>query len=242
MNIKVMDTMEAIIIDDATGKAMYFGGTNTGSVSQTVSTEKIKGYIGNEVMSITNSDKEFKFTVENALFAEEGILLANGCDEFTSGSIDIKQVDRCKAETDATKVVIKLTEEPKTGTKVIVKDIFGTEIAATADATDKKKYTVTSGEVGIEYDAIYTVTKATAEYIDLDNRKTGKNKHVQLHTIGYNPITNEVYCDYYWDFYSCVPQPVEMSTGAGKNNGTKIDFETMAIGGSYGRFIKVKRA
>jgi hypothetical protein len=236
-NVLMQDTLEVYLKDLDAGTAYFFGLTTEGEINQKIKQEMLKAGIGNKVVATVNSDKEMTFKV-TTLFSNDSIIAMQVGKAMASGTATVQ-----KSETLAlSSGKLNLTGTVKTGTtSCLVIDAQGKTYTNTI-ATNV--VTVTSGVEGALYTAIYP-TDVTGTILDLDSESFPKNYAVELHTIGYNPDTNKVLVDIYWQFAKAIPNgSLQKAYKAGQSTGDDIEFtaQTPANSKSYGKYISIPRA
>ncbi len=109
--------------------------------------------------------------------------------------------------------------------------------------SDFESGTKTIQEVSSE--GVVSSKEVTGDIIDLEPDRFGKTlEDVQLHTIAYDPDTNVIVADVYWNFFSVFPDGnFEQVLGAGANNIQTITLTPTVAKGktNYGYYAIVPR-
>jgi hypothetical protein len=210
------------------------------SVAQTIKEEKLRGGIGNNVISILRSDKEINGKVNNALFNTEWLEMVTGT-KFASGTANI-----IAQETDITCTTageLAVTGTPIANTISVVKP-DGTILAGTA-TFGTGKVTLT----GILKDTIYSVTyqkSVSGQVLPVLLDTYSENYAIEYSTVEYDPVTNKIVKDLIWQFDRVsIASQFDYSYEGGKAIGSMVEFSilTPLNGGSeVGRVIEVTRA
>jgi hypothetical protein len=238
-NIMIKDTCEVIIVDDVNGKSFLFGSTESTAVKTAINKEELTGGIGNLVKAIVQSQKKINFEVKNLFHSDNAIELTQG-GTFASGSRDILKKETLQAIEKDGGVKITLKGSPKNGSTIKVVDNLNQEYVV---ANKSGVLTITNGTAGKYYTAIYTVTESKVDFLDLNATTFPHTVHVQLHTIGFDPETNSVLYDYYWDFPKALPEgTIDTAYTKGTNTNQTINFTAIANDeNSYGTYMRVAR-
>jgi hypothetical protein len=106
------------------------------------------------------------------------------------------------------------------------------------------KVTITTGVAGDWYTVIYEEAQTGANILDLNAEEFPKPHKVQLHTIAYDPDTEEIVADLYWVFSKARPDGnIAAGYTSGQNQQDIIKFacETPIGSSSYGKYVVVLR-
>jgi len=237
-NVMVKDVLEAFVIND-NGKSYFYGATEEGSISQGVDQQPLTAGIGNKVKAILQTQKEVTFTVKN-LFHNDSFLAMQSGSDFTIGSRDIMHKEEVVAVDNLGSIQCTITGTPKDDI-VYVADKFGVNYPATFSAG---VVTITTGGVaGKLYTISYLVTNTAVSILPSVADKYPTTKHIQLHGIAYDPDTNIVVADIYYDFKLAMPDGnVERAYGKGENTPDSITFTTLEDdAGNYGEYYVIAR-
>lgn len=235
--IMVKDTCEALLIDDANDKVYVFGVTESSTVTTSMSKEELTGGLGNTLQAIMQSDKKVGFEIQNLFFGDTIVELTQG-GVMASGTKTIPVKETKVAVKNLTDIEVEITGTPVGGTVQVVDTKNKMYEAVFEDGT----VTITDGVAGEAYHVVYTEEK-TVEYLDLNANVFPSAKHVVLRTIGYDPKTNVVLYDYYWDFPNAVPDGnTDYAFTKATNANPSISFDCIAdANGSYGTYIREVR-
>ena len=235
-NLMVKDVFEAFIIDDVSGKSYFYGATEETNVSQSVNQEKLTAGIGNKVRAILQSQKEVNFSIQNLFHNDSSMVMQSGSN-MTVGTKDIMKHEIKVATGNEGSVECAITGTPKDG-KVTVVDKFNKPFVATYV---DNKVTITDGVVGNVYTIMYLETISNVSVLPFEAEKFPTVKHVQLHGIAYDPETNLIVADIYYDFRKAMPDGnIDKNYGKGSNTNDKIAFSTLEDEyGNYGEYYVV---
>jgi len=103
---------------------------------------------------------------------------------------------------------------------------------------------ITISDVEIGADGTITETESTVagDVLDFKADSFPKNHHVQLHTIVYDPDTNEVVADLYFIFKKALPSGALAEAFQAGNKTTEIAFSALVDeDGNYGQVVIVPR-
>ena len=237
-NVMVKDVLEAFVIDD-NGKSYFYGATEEGNISQSVNQETLTAGIGNKVQAVLQTQKEVTFTVQN-LFHSDNFLAMQSGSNFTIGARDTMHKEIVVAVENLGSIQCTITGTPKNDI-VYVADKFGVNYPATFSAG---VVTITTGGVvGELYTISYLVTNATVSVLPFVADKYPTAKHIQLHGIAYDPKTNIVVADIYYDFKLALPDGnVDRAYGKGSNTPDSVTFTTLEDdSGNYGEYYVIAR-
>lgn len=238
MSTVIVDTCDVVFKRKSDKKVIFTAEAKVASIEQTVSESQIRGGIGNGVLAVYRTDKELKGKVTNALYDAEWLEMVTGT-KFVEGTANVFAEEAgvvCKA---AGELEIKGTPVENT-ISVIAED--GTPVAGTPTFSTKK-----ISLEGLTENSVYTVqyqTSVSGKILTVDISKYPENYEVEYHTIEYDPETNEVVKDLYWQFDKVTPSAqFSYSYEAGQPIGSEIDFTICNTKGTkeVGRAIEVVR-
>ncbi|PGZ96947.1 hypothetical protein COE51_16380 [Bacillus pseudomycoides] len=208
------------------------------SISQKVQEEKIKGGIGNKTIASLKSEKEIELAVRNAVFDRAWLEMAQGV-EFTSANNVLVYK---KEETVVTGG--KITTKGTIDGSLQVTEKTGKVLVATKDDTKPKEITVTGAKDGDMLNVLYQTSVSNADVLEIRGDTFSEAYEVEYHTIEYNPETNKVAKDIYFQFDKVSPSDAfDMSFENGKPLAPEFKFTAMSPLGSevIGRVIEVDR-
>lgn len=237
-NVVVHDVCEVIAIDEINDKTYFIGLTSTNNVNQTVESTPIRGGIGNKRVTTINSSKDVNFEVTTTLHNDDVYALQSG-GLFSDEVINVLKSETKQAVDNAGSIEVTIDGTPIGEVTVI--DKYGKELTGTF-ATGK--VTITGGQAGQFYTVIYEEAQPTASVLDLNVEEFPKPHKVQLHTIAYDPDTEEVVADLYWIFDKARPDGnLSAAYSAGENQSDTITFNCEVPTGSksYGKYVVVPK-
>lgn len=237
-NVIVKDVLEAFIVDDVNNKTYFFGATTESNINQTIEQEKLKAGIGNKVKAILQSSKEVTFKIQNLFHSDNFLALQSGS-TFTTASRDLMRRETKVAADNAGSIEVTISGTPKND-EVTVLDKNNKEYSATYSSGT---VTITNGVAGETYTVVYLETTADVNVLDFNADKFPSVVHVQLHGIAYDPDTNQIVADIYYDFKKAQPDgSVDRTYSAGSNTNDVINFSTIEDeNGNYGEYYVVPR-
>lgn len=235
-NLLVQDVCEVYLKDlSDTSKVYFFGLTSQAEITQQIQQDVIRGGIGNGVIGVMQSNKELTFKVTTLLHNEDVSAIQSGSAFGASTTFTVQKTESGVL----TSGKITITGTP-IGTNVLVYDGLGKKLEGTYATGD---VTVTGGTEGESYTVVYS-TSVTGEALSLDSKKFPKNYYVELHTIAYNPNSNEVVADLYYVFNKALPNGgLSQQFQAGQSVTDEVEFTCGLLTGSteYGKYIVVPR-
>lgn len=198
----VMDTVNVLLKRKSDGHLVAKTRTQMGSISQTVTSDRLYGAIGNQTIAILESQKEITLSFRNALFDLDYLSMTQGV-AIEGKTVTIRKTEELTVVDNAGALEVTITGTP-VGTSVVVFDEDGTqqEVAHTT-----KKVVVPEGYAAVAGDIItvsYEET-ATAEVVTLDSAKFSELYEIQMSTICYDPDTMKVVKDLYIQFDQVKP-------------------------------------
>jgi hypothetical protein len=221
------------------GKIVFTGVADTAGFKLSTKKEKIKGGIGNGDVAIITSDKEVALDVTNAIMDLDWMEMSAGVSFTEDEGVVYKRIRGLTLTAGA--VTLPVGAVP-VGDDVILINNIGKQFVAVYEGVGRTA-TITGGVNGDMYLALYQ-EEVTGSILSIDVTKFSENYYVEMATICYNPETNEVYSDVYYQFDKCSPSSdMEMALKAGANNQGKITIDILKNFNSteIGRIIEVAR-
>ena len=237
-NVVVHDVCEAIIIDETNDKTYFLGITSTNNVNQSIDSTPVRGGIGNKRVTTINNSKDISFEITTTLHSDDVYALQSG-GLFKEEAINVLKSETKQAIKDGISVVVSIDGTPIGEVTVI--DKYGKEQSGTFDAGE---VTIENGKAGEFYTVIYEEAQLAASVLDLNAEEFPKPHKVQLHTIAYDPNTEQIVADLYWIFDKARPDGnLSAAYEAGNNQQDTITFncETPIGSKSYGKYVVVPR-
>lgn len=246
MKTLINDTADVVFKRKSDGKIILTAEAQLAQITQAVTENKLKGGIGNKTISLLRSDKEITLKVTNALFDLDWLSMTQGVAVTTGGTATIYNREDGLATTGTTTLTATITGTP-VGTTVSVIDTKGNVASATVasktvtlPANVVGGFNVTSGDkVSVVYQQ-----SVTGNVLSLDSKRFSEQFSVEYHTIEYDPSTNGVVADIYFQFDSCLPAGAfDLQLQNGNALAPSLDFTALVPSGAteIGRIIEVKR-
>lgn len=235
----IHDVCEVIAIDEENDKTYFFGLTATNGVNQTIDTTPINGGIGNKRIASINSNKNISIDVTTAIHDDNIYAIQSG-GLFSDGAITVLRSETKQAEDDEGTISVEIDGTPLDTVTVLDKN--GKEVAGTFSTGT---ITITSGTAGQYYTVIYEEVQSTASLLDLNAEEFPKPHKLQLHTIGYDPDSEQIIADIYWIFSKAKADGnLNATYNAGENqqDSLKLNCEVPIGATSYGSYVVVPRA
>lgn len=228
--VKVQDVAEAFV-KYADGTLRFFGCLTNSGINQSVSSDDIRCGIGNKLKTRIFTQKDLEVTVETGLYSDHMIELQSGSEFQTGQSVNVWKNESGTAGAGGT---VDITGTP-VGDVVHVQDNKGVLYVATfATGT----VTITSGVEGELYYISYEEATTTADILALGSSAFPKTVNLILHTIAYDPDTDEVLADIWWDITNASPDGnIDLSYAVASNTVTNATFRALDVAGSYGSYI-----
>ena len=191
--VLINDTADVVFKRKSDGHVVFTAEAQLASISQSVSEEKLKGGIGNRTIALLRSDKEVTLQVRNALFDLEWLSMTQGV------AIEQGTVKVWKREDDLT---------VESGTVTIKGTPIDDEVKVINAANDSEDTTATGKDVTVstslakDGDKVSVLYKqeVTGNIVAMDAKKFSETYEVEYSTIAYDPETNEVIKDIYFQF------------------------------------------
>ena len=239
--IKVQDTAEAFFID-ADGVAKFFGCTSSAGINKAVSADDIRCGIGAGIATRIFTANDLTVTVETGLYANAFIEMQSG-EKFDDTQTPIVwKAETVKAETTtAPAAKLTITGTPVDG-EFYVQDRFGMSIDGGTIAA--KVITIGTGLTdGEMYTVVYPEAQTGAYTLEFKTASFPKVTGIMLHTIAYDPDTDEVLADIYWDIPKASPDGnLDLAYAIQTNTATSATFRALDANGKTATYIVVPRA
>jgi len=239
--IKVQDTAEAFFID-SDGVAKFFGCTSSAGVSKAVSAEDIRCGIGAGIATRLFTANDINVTVETGLYANTFIEMQSGEEFATAQTPTVWKAESVVAvETTAPAATLTITGTP-VDDEFYIQDRFGVPIASGTIAA--KVITVATGlTAGDTYTVVYPEAQTGAYTLQFKTASFPKVTGLMLHTIAYDPDTDEVLADIYWDIPKASPDGnLDLAYAIQTNTPTSATFRALDSNGLTATYIVVPRA
>ena len=218
------------MINTTTSTYHFLGCLTESNIDKTQVSEDIRCGIGNVLKAIIDLSQDVTFTVMSKMHSDHIIETQTG-GVFATGTLNAwKHEDGLILATGA----FDITGTPL-GDIVKVIDKYNKEYVATFISPE---VTVVGGTEGASYTCFYQEAEVAADILDFDATLYPENVTVQLHGIAYDPATNLVVSDIYWDFPIVKPDGnLSLAYALATNIQTGITFRAIAdalnILGSY---------
>lgn len=238
----VFDTVNVLLKRKSDGYVVAKTKTQMGSISQTVSSEKLYGAIGNQTVAILETQKEVTLSYRNALWDLEYLSMTQGVNIDKNAKVKIKKTEQVKVTGTTGSLKATLTGTP-VGDKAVVFDVDGAQkevTVATKSITLPADYKVKTGEtVTVVYDE-----EATGDVVTFDSKKFSEYYEIEMSTICYDPETMKVIKDLYIQFDQVKPSGAfDMSFENGSPLTPELTLEALSPNGTseMGRIFTVDR-
>lgn len=241
MKTLINDTCEVIFKRKSDGKLVFTAESQLASISQQITEEKLKGSIGNKVISLIRSDKEISLKVKNALFDLDFLAMTQGVSVQSNGTATVYTKEENLSVTGSGSLTATIIGTP-VGTSVTVINAKGdsqTTTVATKVVSIPNGFAVAGDKVTVVYPQ-----SVTGNVLSLDSKKFSEQYSCEYHTIEYNPSDNTVIADLYIQFDSVLPSgQFDLSFENGNALTPELDFTvlTPVTSSEMGRIIEVKR-
>lgn len=241
--VKVQDVMEAYIV--TSDKTFFLGCLEESGISKTVDSELLTCGIGNKVRTKLFSAQNYSVNVQPLLHSDNVIALQTGTD-FTEGATQnvFKHETHQAVDNVGTIEVTLSAGATPLNDAVTILDKYNNEFTGSYDS-GTSVVTITDGVAGDTYVIVFQEEEASADILEFDATAYPKNVHLQLHTIGYDPDTNDVIVDIYYDFPIASPDGnMDAVYTKGTNTSTPINFDIIndLLTDSYGTYSTIERA
>lgn len=234
----VHDVLEAYVLDDVNSTAHFFGCLTESSINKTVNSEDIRCGIGNVLKAVFDTDQDITFSVTTAMHSDHFIEYQTG-GSFSTGSHDLWKHEVKTAVDNVGSIEVTIAGTP-VGDVVKVIDKYNKEYVGTYAAGT---VVITSGVEGETYTVFYEETTAGADILEFNASDYATNLHVMLHGIAYDPETNAVVSDIYYDFPISKPDGnLDLAYALATNITPQISFRAISDAtGKLGSYIVVDR-
>ena len=239
----IMDTVNVFLKRKSDNHIVAKTRTQMGSISQTVSSEKLYGAIGNQTVAILETQKEVSLSYRNALWDLEYLSMTQGVAVKENEAVTIKKTEKLPVVDNSGTLQVTVTGTP-VDNAVVVFDLDGSqqEVAATS-----KVAVIPTGFDAGEGDTVQVVydVAATGDVVTFDSAKFSELYEIEMATIAYDPATMQVVKDVYIQFDQVKPSgEFEMSFENGTALTPEITLEAMTPDGTteMGRIFTVDRA
>lgn len=242
MRTLIMDTADVVFKRKSDGKVVFTAEAQLAGLAGEISEDDVFGGIGNKKIAKIRSQKNITLTVRTALFDLEYLSMTQGV-AITNGTANVYKTDTDLTVTDTAGVLGITVVGTPIDNKVTLTNTKGetTNVVATA-----KKVTVpTSFAAKDERVSAMYKESVTGNIVRLDSKTFSENYEVEYHTIAYNPATNQVVSDVYFQFDNALPSgSFDLSLENGNALAPEITFDALAPlnGSEIGRIIEVNRA
>lgn len=241
-NMLVKDTFEVIIENPVTGNRYNYALTDSAGLSSSMSSELLRGGLGNFVVEKMFTDRTWTLDVETVLFNQKFLALQNSSiDDFTTGSSEVMKTEEHTIVDNSGSLEVTLDE-----TETIINDDVDVVLSRDGDIIsstyDSGSNTVTlTGDVveGDEVTAMFKVSASSAETLVLGKTDFPSEVTLYLHSIAYKE--NVKVGDIYIKLNRCSPDGnVDLSFSSGENTTTSVSFDVLADGSKgYGEYTFV---
>lgn len=238
----VMDTVDVKLKRKSDGYVIAKTKTQMGSISQTVSSEKLYGAIGNQTIAILETQKEVSLSYRNALWDLEYLSMTQGVAVDENAKVTVKKTEKVKVTDNVgtLEVLLKGTAIGNTAT-LFDKDGSQQEVAVATSTIE-----VPVGFTAVEGDTLTVIYDAevTADVVTFDSKKFSEYYEIEMSTICYDPDTMKVIKDLYIQFDQVKPSGAfDMSFENGTALTPELTLEAMSPDGTseMGRIFTVDR-
>lgn len=238
----VMDTVDVKLKRKSDGYIVAKTKTQMGSISQSVSSEKLYGAIGNQTIAILETQKEISLSYRNALWDLDYLAMTQGVAIDEGANATIKKVENLKVVDNAGTLEITVTGTPKGNTAVLF-DLDGSQQSV---AVATKVITVPTGYAALENDILQVVyeEEVVGDVVSFKADKFSEYYEIEMSTICYDPETMKVVKDLYIQFDQVKPSgSFDMSFENGTALTPELTLEAMSPKGTseMGRIFTVDR-
>lgn len=236
--IMVKDTAD-VYYHLSNGDTRYFGCMNTSGLEKTIDTEDIRCGIGFGIATVMYTNPDMSITFTPAFWNDFFIQDAFGTDFSLGASVNVWSTENVEFTVSASDATATIDGTPVDDV-VKVQDKQGNLIPATfAGGT----VTLTGGA---QYDGLTLPVSyeeaVTGDVLALDVEEIPKVHGITLHTIAYDPDTNEILSDIYWKFTRVLGDgSLSLALQGATNSVTEITAKILPDNGSFGQYIVVDR-
>lgn len=232
--VVVHDVLEAYLLQGST--AHFFGCLTESNINKAQTSEDIRCGIGNVLRNIYDTEQDITFSVTTAMHSDHFIEYQSGGSFSTGQTVEVWKHE--VGEADAS-LEVTITGTPVDGVVKVI-DRFNEEyVGVYATGT----VTITGATEGETYTVFYEEEETTADVLDFDATKYPENVEVMLHGIAYDPKTNLVISDIYYQFPIAKPDGnLDLGYALASNITPQITFRAIAnADNSLGKYIVVDR-
>jgi len=240
MKTIIHDVCDVVARRLSDNKIVFWGEAQTNDISVKVQEDKIYGGIGSMLLASLQSQREIDFKVSNAFFDSSYLEMVLGSDfaNVTSNTVWAKENNLTM-----TSGKITIVGTPITNSIITVIDPNGNTYSGTFSAS---QVSVTGATDGPGYTVLYQTSVNTGNVLSIDCTKFSQAWALEAHTIEYQPNTQKIIADIYFQFDSVIPAGnFDISLQNGKTaKAPEITLSVLRPIGSnvYGRVIQVPRA
>lgn len=237
--IMVKDTAD-VYYHLSNGETRFFGCMDSAGLEKTYDTEDIRCGIGYSIATIMYTNPDMTITFTPAFWNDYFIEDAFGVEFQTAQTTNVWTTEEVKFTASASDATATITGTP-VGDIVKVQDLQGNLIPATF-ATDT--VTLTSGS---QYDGLTLPVsyekEVTGSILEMEVEEIPKVHGITIHTIAYDPDTNEILADLYFKFDKVLGDGnLSLALQGATKSITEISAKILPIAGSFGKYIVVDRA
>jgi hypothetical protein len=239
--ILISDTADVVMRRKSDGKTIFTAEAQTAGITQDISETDVRGGIGNKKIAVIRSDKSIKLKTKMALFDLEYLSVTQGV-AVVNGSANVFKTEENLLVVDAAGILSVTVTGTPIDNKVTLTNLKGVSQEFTV-TTKKATVLAAFAAAGEAVSALYKEA-VTGNIVSLDSKKFSENYEVEYHTIAYNPSTNQVVSDIYFQFDNCLPAGAfDISLENGNALSPALDFEALAALNSseIGRVIEIPR-
>ncbi len=237
----VMDTVNVFMKRKSDGHVIAKTKTQMGSISQTVTSEKLYGAIGNKTVAILETQKEITLSYRNALWDLEYLSMTQGV-KVEKKTAKVKKTETLKVTENEGILNITLSSTPVDNTVVVFgKDGEQKQVESESGSVEiPADFGVAGDDIVVVYDE-----EVTGEGVSFNSDKFSELYEIEMATIAYDPKTMKVVKDLYIQFDNVKPSgEFDMTFENGQALTPEISLEV--IGGDntseLGRIFTVDRA
>jgi hypothetical protein len=239
MKTLIADTADVVMRRKSDGKTIFTAEAQIAGISQEISENEVRGGIGNKKISVIRSDKNINLTTKMALFDLEYLSMTQGV-AVESGTATVTKKEELSVVGSGT-LTVTVTGTPANNKVTLINSKgVSQEFTAVAKACTVTAPFATAGE---KVTALYKDT-VTGNIVKLQSDTFSENYEVEYRTIAYNPVTNQVVADIYFQFDNCLPSGAfEISLENGNALAPELKFQALTAPNSsdIGRIVEVPR-
>jgi hypothetical protein len=241
MKTLIADTADVVMRRKSDGKTIFTAEAQIAGISQEISENEVRGGIGNKKISVIRSDKNINLTTKMALFDLEYLSMTQGVAVDTAGTANVTKKEEGLSVTGTTTLTVVVTGTPLSN-KVTLINSKGVSQEFTA-VTKTVTVTAPFASAGDKVTALYKES-VTGSIVKLQSDTFSENYEVEYRTIAYNPTTNQVVADIYFQFDNCLPSGAfDISLENGNALAPELKFQALVAPNSsdIGRIVEVPR-